>query len=366
MSSARERLQKKLAEKQAQNPAASQQAKDSQKFETLLALKHKELALHSRSVFSFAQKMYEIAGRGCLFWLFESANDASDRHAKRPAITYAPLVRAHDFEYPPVINFIQRYDPTRSVVALVAIRTGDARDSLMNVVELGRTAYEQILAENGRLPARPLPREAEDAAASTAALESAVLSVASEWGCVSGLPFRFPSGKILKCPPVFTRSMCAYPNCAKLVDFTTSQVLIPPKPQAQGEAAAEATGESGESGEKKADGADDQEEQTTACPNCHLKFYCSRYCQSRHWEAGHDKKCDLQLQELLRLHSLRQQEQMQADYANSQPVPQPLAPPQPSTDVESSGEKKNKKKKKKKSKGTNSSQEETEQEKDDE
>jgi hypothetical protein len=46
---------------------------------------------------------------------------------------YRALGLVEQTEYPPVIQAVKQYDPLSMFVCLIAIRTGDKRDSLMKV-----------------------------------------------------------------------------------------------------------------------------------------------------------------------------------------------------------------------------------------
>eukprot|EP00823_Brevimastigomonas_motovehiculus_P007960 TRINITY_DN712_c1_g2_i1.p1 TRINITY_DN712_c1_g2~~TRINITY_DN712_c1_g2_i1.p1 ORF type:complete len:347 (-),score=106.18 TRINITY_DN712_c1_g2_i1:1-1041(-) len=96
----------------------------------------KELIAHSRSCYEYAFKMSTRLGKGTLFWVLPSYKIAAE-HKERVAVQYISRERAVSCEYPSVVQMIDNYDPDRTFVALVAIRTGDKRDSLMKCVTIG-------------------------------------------------------------------------------------------------------------------------------------------------------------------------------------------------------------------------------------
>mmetsp|Transcript_10849 Transcript_10849/g.16167 ORF Transcript_10849/g.16167 Transcript_10849/m.16167 type:complete len:298 (+) Transcript_10849:50-943(+) len=112
-----------------------------------------ELGHHSAASFEYAYKNYEKAGRGCLFWLFRDykhAQQLSKLGSDLPCVSYHSAQLAQTFEYPPVLEFIKKYDPRSHFVALVAIRTGDKRDSLMKVTHLAKSAHRQAILSTKR------------------------------------------------------------------------------------------------------------------------------------------------------------------------------------------------------------------------
>lgn len=115
-----------------------------------------ELAHHSGACFEFAYKSYERLGRGCLFWLFTSFEKMRDFAApgdNYPALAYYPRKLAVAFQYEPVLQFIRQYDPRSHFVALVAVRTGDRRDSMMKVTHLAKSAHRHaVLPVGAALP----------------------------------------------------------------------------------------------------------------------------------------------------------------------------------------------------------------------
>ena len=72
------------------------------------------------------------AGRGCLYWVFPSLEEAK-KPGQRIPIEYRNEVKAKAIEYEPVMPYIQRYVPQKALVVLVGIRTGDRRDTLLKV-----------------------------------------------------------------------------------------------------------------------------------------------------------------------------------------------------------------------------------------
>eukprot|EP00467_Chlorarachnion_reptans_P024083 CAMPEP_0114498832 /NCGR_PEP_ID=MMETSP0109-20121206/7087_1 /TAXON_ID=29199 /ORGANISM="Chlorarachnion reptans, Strain CCCM449" /LENGTH=326 /DNA_ID=CAMNT_0001676345 /DNA_START=162 /DNA_END=1142 /DNA_ORIENTATION=- len=113
-----------------------------------------ELAHHSGACFRFGFRYFEQKGRGCLFWLFRNVEHAANLKSlgdDMPCISYQARELARTFEYPPVLDFIDKYDPRSHFVALVAIRTGDSRDSLMKVTHLSKSAHFQAIIKQKRI-----------------------------------------------------------------------------------------------------------------------------------------------------------------------------------------------------------------------
>jgi hypothetical protein len=75
--------------------------------------------------------------RGCIYWLFDSYEQAVRPNNERPpTFTYRGLALVEATEYKPVIDAVKQYDPSTMFVCLIAIRTGDKRDSLMKVTHM--------------------------------------------------------------------------------------------------------------------------------------------------------------------------------------------------------------------------------------
>ncbi len=108
-----------------------------------------ELAQHSHTCFEFACKNMTRTGKGCVFWLFPdyetSIKKSTDTTGSEcPPVQYHSKERAMASEYMPVIEMIEKYEPDNAFVALVAIRTGDRRDSLMKVMIIGANTQLQM------------------------------------------------------------------------------------------------------------------------------------------------------------------------------------------------------------------------------
>jgi len=97
-----------------------------------------EMAVHSSAVWSFAFKEFERAGPGVVYWLFSSVDEAKLDRQVNP-ITYRAHESVKQMGYEPALQFLSNgYEAQRSCLALVAIRTGDKRDSLMKVLLIDR------------------------------------------------------------------------------------------------------------------------------------------------------------------------------------------------------------------------------------
>jgi len=116
-----------------------------------------ELAHHSEACFEFAYRNFEKMKRGCLFWMFEDIETAKKLIQMKdnlPRLSYHSRQLAQTFQYPPVIEFIDKYDPRMDFVALIAIRTGDVRDSIMKVTHLNKSANRQAIINAERTLSR--------------------------------------------------------------------------------------------------------------------------------------------------------------------------------------------------------------------
>jgi len=76
--------------------------------------------------------------------LFLDYEQSLDGKIAPPALQYHIREKALSCEYLPLVEMIEKYDPENAFVGLVAIRTGDKRDSLMKVMIIGAYTQSQM------------------------------------------------------------------------------------------------------------------------------------------------------------------------------------------------------------------------------
>src|SRR5262249_23489555 len=107
--------------------------------ETSLTANLAELGRHSFTTYEYAYKHATRKARRCVFCPFKNYPESLN-HVTRAVVRYKSLDGARQTAYEPVIRFIEKYSLDTMFVALVAIKTGDKRDSLMKCMLLGRDA----------------------------------------------------------------------------------------------------------------------------------------------------------------------------------------------------------------------------------
>lgn len=106
------------------------------------------LVNHSNACWQFAFKNYEKFGRGCVFWLVKSLADArAVKDNQKFPLLYRDRNECQQMAYGPVMEFMDMYDPARECLLLVAIKTGDKRDSFMKVVRASRSLQDTLRAK---------------------------------------------------------------------------------------------------------------------------------------------------------------------------------------------------------------------------
>lgn len=112
-------------------------------------------AQSSMVLFQAARKHFQACGRGAVCWYFHDPSlVALDAHGDVPVVHYLAADKVANTEHAPATGFVRGYDPWSSFVVLIAVKTGDARDSLMRSMVFGRDAAIDPLVNGARLEYR--------------------------------------------------------------------------------------------------------------------------------------------------------------------------------------------------------------------
>jgi hypothetical protein len=279
--------------------------------------------------------------------MWSSIDEATDRGSARPTMHYMPFEVVQKLDYKPAFDMARTYDPMSMFVVVIAIRTNDARDSIMHsallpasvsdsfLPTLENTAALQRINLSAPEPAEQNEDEDDFASLGFAALLSpfapevhARLTADSDHtltdlfgansaftGLASGLSVAAPGDMPVSLK--LTSTMCAWPACTH--EYPLPCVSV--QPAAAEEPAAESfpaesnaasdtveptQSESSEPAEPAQPLAaseqfsfpfpyfpvsTDPADQRCWCSDCFLQTYCSSDCQAKHWEHNHAQLC---------------------------------------------------------------------------